>query len=376
MLLAAALRHFAMTSSGATVSVPTAPSWNSWADIDLQPSWTWLDRGAPDRAYDRAQLVGDRVVGPWFCLDRDTGEEVWHAGEPRPNTLFRIRDGMIVATETLSRGPTTGSFGVYGFELATGRLAWTHHLDGEWHRWPERLELVEGERGWERDGPTRLIPEGVVTDGGRVLDLQTGRLLRHLGDGEPREDPDFGVLGRSLYAAGALDLPGLGRLYLGTGETLAGVKEQLAEAPMPGLFMMPAHMGRGAPFGFTLESESGRRLWEFDLPPDRFWSDGNYYSYREHGRWIFLVYAEPTIDAGEWDRLHSDPFAPRPTADFFVSALDLETGALVASTRIGDLPANLAQIEALDERSLLVSAEVDADRLYVHIPLPAPRPPG
>ncbi len=212
VLLAAALRHLVMTSSGATVSVPTAPSWSSWTEIDLQPSWTWLDRGAPDRAYDKAQLVGDRVVGPWFCLDRDTGREVWRAGEPRPNTLFRIRDGMIVATETLSRGPTTGSFGVYGFELATGRLAWTHHRDGEWRDSPERLELVAEERGWDREGPSRLIPEGVVTGGGRVLDLQTGRLLRRQGDGEPREDPDFGVLGKSLFAAGALDLPGLGRL--------------------------------------------------------------------------------------------------------------------------------------------------------------------
>ena len=49
--------------------------------LELSPSWTWLHRAEPDRSYDNALLLEDLVLGAWFCLDRDTGREIWHRRE-------------------------------------------------------------------------------------------------------------------------------------------------------------------------------------------------------------------------------------------------------------------------------------------------------
>lgn len=346
--------------------IPTAQPWPGPDRIDLTPAWTWLHRDVPSRGYSRARLLEDQVVGLWFCLDRQTGNVVWRGEELRPNHIHAVRDGIIVGTEMLSFGPTTGSYGIYGVELATGRVAWTHHDENQLEAFPSHIKLVESEDSRNRDAPSRMSDEGIVTLKGRVLDLQTGELLRGLTGDEPREGSlqEFRET-RGLYYVGALDLPGHGRLFLGTGEAFAEVREHLATPELSGYHSMPTHMGRGEPFGFTFESPTGQRLWQFDFSLDRYWIDGNYYSYREFGRFLFLVYAEPTTDPREWEEWTDD--GERLNAPFHAAVLDLTTGEIVSTLRFGDEPANIAQIEALDERGILLSADFGSDRLYIYI---------
>ncbi|MEM8932299.1 MAG: hypothetical protein AAGE94_14045 [Acidobacteriota bacterium] len=376
-LISACLPDFTM---GTRRQISTVTPWPGPPTLDLTPAWTWWHREAPDRAYTKARLLDDRVVGPWFSLDRATGQVVWQVTSPMPNSISRLRDGMIIGTEVLAYGPTTGSYGVYGIELDTGHVAWIHHRDDWYERDPATIELIDErseDADWRREGPSRLVDDGVVTSHGRVLDLETGELLRTV---PLRKTEDYLAEWQEpteLWAVGAVDLPGLGRLLLGTGETLAEVREHLAEAPIRGMHSMPTHMGRDEPFGLTFESPDGEILWQFDLDPTRYWIDGNAASYALVGHFAILVVAEPEQGPTAYDQASRDEWISAP---FSATVLDLRTGTITATLPLGDRPAYAAQIEALDERGLLLSADFDFDerhvfdRLFLYIPFAAHEP--
>ena len=116
------------------------------------------------------------------------------------------------------------------------------------------------------------------------------------------------------------------------------------------------------PFGFTFESPDGKVLWQFDLDPDRYWIDGNALSYGIVGHFAILVFAEPEEGARRYDEVSSSEVASAP---FSAAVIDLRTGTIASTLALGDRPAYEAQIEAIDEHGLLLSADFDVEELYL-----------
>ena len=76
-----------------TKTVPSAQLGTRESHLVLEPSWTWLQKDAPERAWDTAFLFEHRILDRWFYLDRETGEIIWHNRETLPNLIFHVRDG-------------------------------------------------------------------------------------------------------------------------------------------------------------------------------------------------------------------------------------------------------------------------------------------
>ena len=68
--------------------IRTSPDWTFESDC---PLWQW---------YGHVWLLEKRVLGTWYCLDRGSGETVWHRKFRRPNTISGVTSEVIIATET------------------------------------------------------------------------------------------------------------------------------------------------------------------------------------------------------------------------------------------------------------------------------------
>ncbi|MEM1181699.1 MAG: hypothetical protein AAGM22_25370 [Acidobacteriota bacterium] len=306
----------------------------------LYRQWHWRQEQPQSRSYCHALLLHDRVVGPWFCLDRGTGSVIWHRTDEPLNNLWRVVDSVVVATEYQAHGPVTGRSGLQALDLETGETLW---------RLPP--ETSDGE------APTKVRDQKIVTSSRRILDPRTGEVVGMLPPGEPYEK--MAPIGRDLYHVGGYPVDGAGTVYLGTGEDYFEAKQSAAEFSDEPPYFMPLNMGRGEPFGFTMEGPTGEILWTFDLPVSKAYVDGNYYSYRELGSSIVFIYAQPTTDPTEWspDEPETEP------APWFLAVLDLRTG-LVASTFELGTSAGEAQIEALDPQGVLVSMDTPDARKF------------
>lgn len=147
--------------------------------IEPNPRWSF----AADRSliwYGHTQLLSDRVIGPWFCLDRETGSLIWQRTFRRPNTIRGVSERVIVASETRSDGPWTADFGCYGICMKTGKLLWTSHAPGWWGRAVRLFDYIPGFTNELRDTPHHIRGSEVFCTSGRVVDLLTGTNLRRV----------------------------------------------------------------------------------------------------------------------------------------------------------------------------------------------------
>ncbi len=150
--------------------------------IEPTPHWTFNARPTLTQWYGHVHLLPGHALGQWFCVDRDTGRLLWERSFTRPNSVSGVADDMIVATETVSRGPGTWSAGCYGISLADGRLLWESHgseppehaaADGE-----ADGDADEARYAW--DSPSSVEGDECVCQSGRVISVRDGRLLRRV----------------------------------------------------------------------------------------------------------------------------------------------------------------------------------------------------
>ena len=141
--------------------------------INEQPSWMFAARYRLSDGYEHVQLVGDRVLGYWVCLNRCDGTLIWERTYWRPNEIVAIAENVVVATEESSSG-------CFGISLETGRLLWTSHASGWRGRMFRALDFVPCFANELRDAPHHVQGQECFCYSGRVIDLCSGRDLRRI----------------------------------------------------------------------------------------------------------------------------------------------------------------------------------------------------
>jgi hypothetical protein len=242
--------------------------------------------------YGHVELLKRHVVGQWFCLDRDSGSCFWDRRFWRINAIQAVADGVIVGSETRSDGPWTAGFGCYGIDLETGKLRWVSHRNGVWGKLVRMLDFFPGFTNELRDVPLSVEDRQVFCASGRVLDIQTGKLLRM--EQHKRETVAF------------QDRSDAHRLYMTHNTTprpdpIEVSKEQFISHRHPD----DSEEDDGKPrsvrdrplYGFDAK---GTILWEFKLDSMGFFDEGNFFAYRLVNPYVYYVsipYGAPGLSA-------------------------------------------------------------------------------
>lgn len=95
--------------------------------LEEQFLWRTTARHSVIPAYSHVHLLADRVLGQWFCLERETGKPLWDQASAEWDSVLGVSEGVIVATGVEIRRPFSGTFGAFGIALQTGELLWTSH---------------------------------------------------------------------------------------------------------------------------------------------------------------------------------------------------------------------------------------------------------
>ncbi len=303
--------------------------------LDPAAAWTFHSSTRLTQWYGHARLLADYVIGQWTCVARHSGQLVWQSHFWRPNTICGVDSGVIVATEMRSDGPWTMSFGCYGISLQSGQIVWVSHrcgIAGFILKW---LDAVPGFTNELRDSPHHVDSGRVFCESGRILDIQTGKLLTKAakpsaGDGRPRRiDQAFYQYAQNPAECG---------FPMGNGvslrQTATGAANTEHRSPI-----------------FLAENASGDRQWSFATAALGRSLRGNYYSYRLAPPYLyFLVHDEPhptTPSTG------TDSTIPQCTRWFLVT-LDLQTGQVVQDFPLSEDLFAECRIEDLDAQGLLI----------------------
>ena len=298
--------------------------------IDPSPHWEFTARYSLTKRYGHVRLFPGRVLGQWFCLDRQTGRRIWERWYFRPNAVVGVSEGVVVAG---------GESGVYGIDLDTGRLLWTSHGAGLWGTFLRLLDFLPCFENELADTPLRVEGGECLCQSGRVVDVRTGRTLRRLARDEARRT------GRAAL---------LPDVRLGDDTRLSFVSGD-----------GPNHRVRGK-LRLRLLRDDGSVGWEFDIASTgRHLQSYRYAPPSEAGRPFvyFVVSDEPNT-------------SPHPTRRHYVLphrtfyrllTLDVGSGEVVQDIPLGEADRE-CRIEDVDATGLLVSADAKRLRYFERTP--------
>ena len=314
--------------------------------LHAEPAWTYAPRHALTIGDGRLHLLPEHVIGQWFCLDRKSGEPLWDRAACQADDVVGVSEGVIVAREEWAQGPTSSCFGAFGISLQTGELLWESHYDhpGRGRLWGRILRLLPIAH---RDYALAVRGAECLTMRGRVLDIHTGEETRH--ESSPKSWPETAEREESpsyrLYRRQPVDC-GQGRILRhGTPEKPA------KEGSFP-----------DGTFRFFLNDASGSPQWTFDFAQTGHFINGNYYSYRLAGAWIYMVVSDRP------QRIPIDPARPaakrKNPAQYFLWTLDLDTGQVCQQIRLSEEDVTHCSIQDLDDGALLIRCD-DRAMLYL-----------
>ena len=305
--------------------------------LDPAPAWTYSGKQPLTQWYGHVHLLPDHAVGQWSCVERATGRLLWQSHIRRANTFCGVDSGVIVASEMRSDGPWTCSFGCYGIALDSGALLWVSHGDGIRGRLARMLDFVPGLTNELRDAPHHVENGEVFCESGRILDVRSGRVLKHVArDAVPSHESASSV-GQEFYNTGMREAPP--RFAIGNGLFL-----RRSQATTP--------EGQRGVLQIAAEDEGGASLWQFSTVRLGRYIDGNFYSYRLVPPFLYLVVSdEPRYKPHpRGGRL----VVPNRTRWHLVT-LDLLTGEIRQDFSLGDEQHDECRIEDVDHRGLLIS---------------------
>lgn len=291
----------------------------------LQPRWTYSNGRRLTQWYGHVDYYGPYVIGQWFALDAESGEEFWSGRFRRPTTVFGMAQDVIVASETRSDGPWTIDYGIYGIDVKSGALRWTNHGRGFWNTICRLLDHVPGFTNEIRDAPKSMAGDYLVTRKERILDIRSGRQRF----GVPFEvEPDARGRAERFYDDKSISVQNDDVLVV------EGLRDDFA------LFRLDA---------------SGRQRWEFRAKDLESFVRADYYSYRLVGGNVLLILGDAP-DCVPIDP--SKPFLVKPNpANFQLGIVDIENGECRAfpldhsTQRVG------CRIEAIHGSRLLISCD-------------------
>lgn len=308
--------------------------------VDLTVRWQYTASHSFIQYYSNVELLPGHVLGQWFCLERSTGKLLWRQDFTVPNTVFAVRDDVIIASETRSDGPWTANVGIYGISPIDGEVIWR---DGDKGFWANLFGLnLLGETAVEvRDNGE------VVTQSGRVLDLKTGKKIRKE---KTRADDDIVQInpGEKLYRLKAVDC-GRGKiLKLGT----------------PGQPENKDSWNFSSNLCLFLEAEGGEIVWEFQLEKRGYFIEGNYFSYRYRPPFVWAIASNAPLYIPDPQYPESFVFNEEPKA-YFILVLDTNSGEIVKTVPLGGGELfNSCRLESIDDSNILVSGTNSQNTLW------------
>lgn len=239
--------------------------------IASRPAWTFTSA----HGLGNIRFLGDKVVGTWACLERESGRLIWEKRFDRPNTIIGIGAGIILASETLSLGATL-VLGCYGISLDTGELLWAHG-SGWRGALLRRLDSVPGFANDLRDAPITVIEDKVLCSSGRILRLRDGATIS--------TDKEA-----ALRYAETVPAEKAWRLYSGETVPIDDAGTNLLSARPPG-DTVEARWGRAVAGDLVLYGlDNSRKVrWRFSSSALGWHVTGNYYSYRLSGGFVYLI---------------------------------------------------------------------------------------
>lgn len=303
--------------------------------LDPTPVWTYSRKKSLANNYNHVHLLPDHVVGEWFCVERPTGRFLWQSKLYRPDTIFAVDSGVIVATELRSDGPWTLYFGCYGISLDSGALIWASHGSGIRGVLARICDLIPGCTNELRDAPVYVQDGQVFCNSGRVIDVKTGHFLKML-------TPDI-VYSHKKTPSDRYQFYSSDRLAMGEGivleEDLRLRYERIVE-PQNGVLK------------FVANNSAGEVLWTFSTEMLGRQIDGNLHSWRLVPPFLYLVVSNGPRHRPHPSRKHW--VLPNPTLWHFVT-LDLATGKVLQDFSLGNEKQEECRIEDMDDHGILIS---------------------
>lgn len=300
--------------------------------LDDKAAWRFTSKKPLTQWYGHVHLLENDVVGQWFCLNRLSGGLKWQRRLYRANTISGIERGVIVANETRSDGPWTAGFGCYGLSLETGEQIWVSHGSGFWGVVGRILDFVPGYTNEFRDNP-QFVKEGkVFCTSGRVLEIATGKVIER----KKRDE----IQSVQIPKSDAWNL-------YNSSMDQAAPKVRVGDL----LLSHPTSQKVRGELSLVAETGNGDRVWEFNIRDCGRHIDGNFYSYRLSGSFIYLIVSEQERYKPHPSKQHY--VLPNPTR-WAIFTLDVFTGKVVQEISLGDELVDECRIEDIDDEGLLI----------------------
>ena len=265
---------------------------------------------------ERVSYYGKYVIGIWFSLNAETGEEYWSRRMFRPGSICDCADGVIVASD-FKYG---NSEGVYGIDANTGEILWKNHADGFWGKVCQWLEYVPLLTNEFRDSPDCVVDGKVFTCKGRTLDIRTGEpTTSKYKEGDVLREP------KDLSPAGMLKRYG---------------KVELDDCSIK---------VEGHAYDFVL-SGKGNARWQFVAREHGCCVENEYHI---HGNHIFVILGDGPdyVPVGP-----SEPHMARPNeVRYLMGIIDARSGDLRIHRLQNGEERSLCRIEAVRDNRMLIS---------------------
>ncbi len=305
--------------------------------VNEEAKWQYTTSNSLTQWYGHVQLLEDKALGQWFCADLQTGELLWDRHLRRPNTICGVSENVIVASEMRSDGPWTLTFGCYGISLATGELLWTAHRNrgGKFLR---LMDFIPGFTNELRDKPVAVQGSECLCEKGSVIDVNTGRFLRKV-------SPSDHFTKTNGDQSASWILYSKRRVMLENGELLAHSPDR--NCPREQRTSKGFHLAR-------LRSDD-EQLWHFHLEKENHFIEGNYFSYRHHGDYMFLLVSDRPAYV-PIDPEKPNCVKPNPRRNF-LWVLDLQTGNICQKIALSEETQEECRIEDVNDQFLLIRRE-------------------
>ena len=295
----------------------------------------WVSLCHLPRVWNRecARLLPDKIVGPWYCLERSTGELLWKRRLFRADKIIGIARGIIVATEKCHQcPPRPQTLGCYGISQADGHLVWTAHANGVFGRILRLLDYLGG-LNRRRDSPIHVRGGEVYCRSGRILDIHTGRYLR-------RQTPDA----IPLFEPTRKDF----QLWFDD-DDFKELKFRFGREPWND------HEGLGTDcrarcFKIVAENEHGP-VWTESVRLLNELINDRYFSCRFAPPYLYLLLSGPREPIRKRDRGHAHERYP---TDWSLVTIKLETGRMLQSFPLAGQKLHRCEIHDMDVTGLLV----------------------
>ena len=314
--------------------------------LESEPAWTFTAKKHLHMSYGHVHLLSDSVVGQWFVAKRIGGECLWEKEFARVNTIFEITDDVILASETRSDGPWTLDFGCYGISLPNGEMLWKWYGEGLRGKSTAMLDVVPGLTNELRPHFFGVRGKECATKDGHILDVHTGKLLRHEAKITiPEKTYGPQTAAQKIYRGQSIEID--------QNRLLSTREARMKEEKLSNGKTRVIHLKQTKPFGFKLQDAQGEVMWDWSPTEIGLHPKENYYGWRLiENKLLLLCSEEPATVPIRLDK----PRIVKPnSAIYHLLLVDALTGKVDQNLVVSKEKTDSCRIEDVDGRGVLVS---------------------